>query len=442
MNSITTLFKKKLRRWQGLALLWFERRKENADLAIFAYEGLFQALMLNLATVFTNMYATRLGATATEIGLISSGPQFFAMLLLIPASLLASRSENSRRPVEISALLTGAFYGLAASAPFMGPAAIPVLILFISLGNALQNVYNSVWQNYFSTAVPVTRRNRAFSFRTSLTFLAAMISVLSAGKVLSLAADDLSRIRLYQICYALAFVAALVQFFLLRRSPEGERSAKNTQFKVLKRAFRQLLANKRFSVFAAIVLFFHAGWYMGWPLFFLTQVHYCGADESWLSLTTVSGSLMQLLTVRKCSSLIERRGSHAGLIVGMLGLCFSPFFCLIAISMPAAVRMPTLLVLNMLVCATFPSFTMSLLHRLLAEIPQEDRNLNLAIFNTGILAVNALMQMSAIWVYQLGGENLVGMIIAQLICGTLRVSGTLLYIFWSKRAGGTVTADF
>ncbi len=435
MNSITTLFKKKLRRWQGLALLWFERRKENADLAIFAYEGLFQALMLNLATVFTNMYATRLGATATEIGLISSGPQFFAMLLLIPASLLASRSENSRRPVEISALLTGAFYGLAASAPFMGPAAIPVLILFISLGNALQNVYNSVWQNYFSTAVPVTRRNRAFSFRTSLTFLAAMISVLSAGKVLSLAADDLSRIRLYQICYALAFVAALVQFFLLRRSPEGERSAKNTQFKVLKRAFRQLLANKRFSVFAAIVLFFHAGWYMGWPLFFLTQVHYCGADESWLSLTTVSGSLMQLLTVRKCSSLIERRGSHAGLIVGMLGLCFSPFFCLIAISMPAAVRMPTLLVLNMLVCATFPSFTMSLLHRLLAEIPQEDRNLNLAIFNTGILAVNALMQMSAIWIYQLGGENLVGMIIAQLICGTLRVSGTLLYIFWSKRAG-------
>lgn len=435
MNSITTLFKKKLRRWQGLALLWLERRKENADLAIFAYEGLFQALMLNLATVFTNMYATRLGATATEIGLISSGPQFFAMLLLIPASLLASRSENSRRPVEISALLTGAFYGLAASAPFMGPAAIPVLILFISLGNALQNVYNSVWQNYFSTAVPVTRRNRAFSFRTSLTFLAAMISVLSAGKVLSLAADDLSRIRLYQICYALAFVAALVQFFLLRRSPEGERSAKNTQFKVLKQAFRQLLANKRFSVFAAIVLFFHAGWYMGWPLFFLTQVHYCGADESWLSLTTVSGSLMQLLTVRKCSSLIERRGSHAGLIVGMLGLCFSPFFCLIAISMPAAVRMPTLLVLNMLVCATFPSFTMSLLHRLLAEIPQEDRNLNLAIFNTGILAVNALMQMSAIWVYQLGGENLVGMIIAQLICGTLRVSGTLLYIFWSRRAG-------
>lgn len=442
MNSITTLFKKKLRRWQGLALLWFERRKENADLAIFAYEGLFQALMLNLATVFTNMYATRLGATATEIGLISSGPQFFAMLLLIPASLLASRSENSRRPVEISALLTGAFYGLAASAPFMGPAAIPVLILFISLGNALQNVYNSVWQNYFSTAVPVTRRNRAFSFRTSLTFLAAMISVLSAGKVLSLAADDLSRIRLYQICYALAFVAALVQFFLLRRSPEGERSAKNTQFKVLKQAFRQLLANKRFSVFAAIVLFFHAGWYMGWPLFFLTQVHYCGADESWLSLTTVSGSLMQLLTVRKCSSLIERRGSHAGLIVGMLGLCFSPFFCLIAISMPAAVRMPTLLVLNMLVCATFPSFTMSLLHRLLAEIPQEDRNLNLAIFNTGILAVNALMQMSAIWVYQLGGENLVGMIIAQLICGTLRVSGTLLYIFWSRRAGGTAAADF
>lgn len=152
MNAIKTLLKKKIRRWQGLLLLWSERRKDNADLAIFAYEGLFQALMLNLATAFTNMYATRLGATATEIGLISSGPQFFAMLLLIPASLLASRSENSRRPVEISALLTGAFYGLAASAPFMGPAAIPVLILFISLGNALQNVYNSVWQNYFSTA--------------------------------------------------------------------------------------------------------------------------------------------------------------------------------------------------------------------------------------------------------------------------------------------------
>lgn len=441
MNAIKTLLKKKIRRWQGLLLLWSERRKDNADLAIFAYEGLFQALMLNLATAFTNMYATRLGATATEIGLISSGPQFFAMLLLIPASLLASRSENSRRPVEISALLTGAFYGLAASAPFMGPAAIPVLILFISLGNALQNVYNSVWQNYFSTAVPVTRRNKAFSFRTSLTFLAATISVLSAGKILSLAADDLTRIRLYQLCYVLAFVASLIQFSLLRRSPEGERSAKNTQFKALKQAFRQLLASKRFSVFAAIVLFFHAGWYMGWPLFFITEVHYCGADESWLSLITVSGSLVQLLTVKKCSSLIERKGSHKGLILGMLGLCLSPFSCLLASIMPAAFRLPTLLLLNMVVCAAFPAFTMSLLQRLLAEIPQEQRNLNLAIFNTGLLAVNALMQMSAIWVYQLGGENLVGITIAQLICGTLRVSGTLLYIFWSKRAGGTVAAD-
>lgn len=421
-------FQRKIHHWHGQYELWRVKREQNADVKVFALEGLAGAIMLNLATGFTSMYATRLGADASQIGLISSLPQLMAMLLLIPGSMLAGRCRDARRPVEITALLTGAFYGLGFFVPLLGGMALPVLMLCISSANALLNLYNSSWQNYFSSAVAVSRRNAVYSGRTRNTFMAAAFVVLAAGLVLGKARDEASRILLYRLCYGLAFGFSIWQWTLLRRSPEGERSPGKTRFSDIAAAARTLLQEKVFRRFAAVILLFHAGWYMGWPLFFLSEVKYCGADEAWLSYVTVSGNLLQVATVKFWSRFVERRGPYYGLIAGMLGLVTNPFLVGLSTYLPQPLRMPGLLILNLVSAACFSAFQISLLQCILREIPQERLNLNLALLNTSILAVNAAMQMLGVSFYRLLGENQGAMMLALCTSGAIRILGTLLFL--------------
>ena len=123
--------------------------------AILAIEGLLAASVGNLATSFTQMFASRMGATDTQIGYISSLPQLLALLVLIPGALLASRIRDRRRPVEFAIMIYGVLFGIAGFSPWIANHQVWFLIGAISLANAPVALYNTTWQSYFSDIVPV-----------------------------------------------------------------------------------------------------------------------------------------------------------------------------------------------------------------------------------------------------------------------------------------------
>lgn len=390
-------------------------------------EGLLAAVVLNLATAFTAMFATRLGADSSQIGVLASSPQWAGLAVLIPGTLLAGRFRFSRRPVELSILASGLLYGLAALAPYMGGLRIWYLVAMVSLANAPMSLYNTTWQNYFSDVVQPHQRNSLYTMRTSMTFAAGILVVQVTGLLLGQAVSDEARIKLYQLCYLLAFIFSILQWLMLRQSPNVQTEDNDYGLRELVLALKAIIKNKPFLSFIVISLIFHIGWFMSWPLFFLLQVDYMQANESWLSYVIVTGSLLQWLTVGHWSRFIERRGIRLALVVGAVGLTINPALAVLSSYFPVGWRMPAMLAFNLINASTFSSFQLSILQNLLEVLPARFKQLNLSLYTTLLLLANASMQWFGVRLYVMLGDTHSAMTIALLVSTSLRLIGTLLF---------------
>lgn len=412
------------------------RLRAKPHIYLFGLEGLLATAVTTLGSSFVSMFATRLGADAAAIGLLSSLPQLVAMMLLLPLSAWAAGRPVSRWPVILFALLEGIFYGLIALAPLFPAASglsIPFLILMSALATAFLNVYTSAWQSFYSETTPLEDRNASYSLRTLAIYVTTVLVVLLNGLILGNIRSDATRIRLYQISFALAAFFALLQWRVLRRLPAPRRVVRQVNLSYWRNSLRRLLHSAAVRRFGLTVFLFHAGWYMGWPLFFLTEVNYAGANETWIALITMSQNLLLAFLVRPWARYMARHGSARTFFVGTMGMATNPLFTITALLMPDPLKLPVLLLVNALSASFQAPFQLALLEEMLQRLPEEDRSLNLAFFNTGILAMNGLMQYLGVAVYRLLGTSFPAMLLALALTSLLRVSGALSYLISCAR---------
>ncbi|MEA4890664.1 MAG: MFS transporter [Clostridiaceae bacterium] len=395
-----------------------------------AVEGLLAAVVLNLATVYTSMFASRMGANDNQIGYISSLPQLFALVALIPGAILTGRLHDRRRPVEVSLVLAGLFYGLAGLAPFFGYQRVWFLIGMVSMANAPMALYNATWQNYFSDVVPVSRRNNHYTLRTSMTFFAGIVVIQVTGIILGNARSDSQRILMYQVCYWLSFVISLLQLIVLRQGPRDLSEHKSAGWQDLLAAFREIAHNRKFLGFFGVSVLFHSGWYFAWPIFFIAQVKYMNANEAWLSYITVSSSLLQWLTVRYWGKYIERCGIRKAVIIGAAGLAINPFLTALAAYLPVPLQLPMLLIFNLINAFTFSAFQLSVLQCLLEVIPQRYKSLNLSIYTSTLLLANTIMPILGVQIYSAAGASLTAMTLTMTAATGIRLFGA--FLFWRR----------
>lgn len=401
-----------------------------------AVEGLLAAIVLNLATVYASMFASRMGASDQQIGYLSSLPQLFALTALIPGAVLTGRMRDRRRPVEVSLVLAGLFYGLAGFAPLFGPSRVWFLIGMIALASAPLALYNASWQNYFSDIVPVSRRNNYYTLRTSMTFFAGIVVVQVIGLILGGAGSDSRRIQLYQICYWISFAVSLLQLLVLRRAPRDLSDHKAAGWQDLRQALREILCDRRFRRFFSISLLFHSGFYMAWPLFFLSQVNYMKANETWLSYISVSAGILQWLTVRPWGRYIERHGIRKTLIIGTAGLAVNPVITVACAFFAQPLQLPALLIFSLVNACTYSAYQLAILQCLLEAVPIRNKALNLSIYTSALLLANAVMPMIGVRLYLLLGGNLPGMAMAMAASSLVRLLGTVFFwVRWRQLRG-------
>jgi MFS family permease len=166
---------------------------------------------------------------------------------------------------------------------------------------------------------------------------------------------------------------------------------------------------------------------MAWPLFFLTQVNYMGANEAWLSYIAVSANILIWLTVRPWSRFIERHGIRFALVIGCLGLVPSPLLTVFSASLPAAWGLPSLLLFSLLNGLTFSAFQLTILQCLLEVVPVRFKALNLSFYTTILLLANTIMPMFGVQIYTWLGSDLRAMTWAMGAASVVRLLGTLLF---------------
>lgn len=168
-----------------------------------AWWGLLNGSIL----VFLGVYASRLGASTFQLGLLTASPALMNLLFTFPAGGLLERKPVAR-VTRWSALTMRIFYFLLIPLPVLLPAGTQVwVILAITLlmnipGTLIAIAFNA----FFAEAVPPEWRGQVAGVRNALFSITTMVTALVVGWIL----EATSFTTGYQIVFAIGAVGALM----------------------------------------------------------------------------------------------------------------------------------------------------------------------------------------------------------------------------------------
>ncbi|MFN7036594.1 MAG: MFS transporter [Bellilinea sp.] len=173
-----------------------------------AWWGLLNGSIL----VFLGVYASRLGASTFQLGLLTASPALMNLLFTFPAGALMERKPVARL-TRWSALLMRLFYFLLIPLPVLLPSNTQVwVILAITLlmnipGTLIAIAFNA----FFAEAVPPEWRGPVAGVRNALFSITTMLTALAVGLIL----DRTPFATGYQMVFAIGAVGAMMSAFHL-----------------------------------------------------------------------------------------------------------------------------------------------------------------------------------------------------------------------------------
>lgn len=400
----------------------------NRILLLFTIEGILITLVNNIVGNNNNLFATRLGASDYELSLVTTLPQVFGMLVLIPGGILTDRMKNKRNMVIGALSILVVFYVVTGFVPFLGTYKLVVFLLLTALSMGPMIIYNVSWQAYFSDVVHIDARNNILTYRTSLTFLIGIIIPFASGALLSSATTVGRKISIHQAYLWMGALIILTQIFVLKQiKSRQEQSTSRPGISNIRAAFLELLHNKKFLGFISVALFFYMTWQLDWTLYFIGQVNYLKMNEAWLSYANIGNAVAQFLTIRFWSRLNVKYGVRFAMIFGSLGLAMFPIGMIVATSAPLAQGRIIFLTIHTLASLTMAVIMLNVLQCLLQVLPDNNKTLNISMYTVLITLSNAVMPMVGIMIYTHLGANLKAFQTTFLIIFSVRIVATGLW---------------
>lgn len=177
-------------------------------LCLFGIEGFLLQYAVSLYSLANNLYATNLGATDTQIGLVQMVPNMVAGICMIPVGFLANRTKTSRTVPFVLALFLSAAYFAYGSVPLFGEHRMTAFFVFLGMTVGGIALYNAQWQTFFGDAVEPGLRNSVFTFRSRCLFFVGIVVPLLCGNVMTLMPDTEGKLIVLRIFFYIAGACA------------------------------------------------------------------------------------------------------------------------------------------------------------------------------------------------------------------------------------------
>ncbi|OQA41550.1 MAG: Major Facilitator Superfamily protein [Chloroflexi bacterium ADurb.Bin325] len=164
---------------------------------------------------FLGVFLARLGASASVVGLLTSGPALLSMLTYIPGGALAERYTDQMKLFVRITLLARLSYLLIALLPLLlTGSALPLAIVLVWALAAIPNsIGQPAWTAAMAQAVPPRRRAALNGARWSLMSLVSGALLLVFGLWLDRGPFPLA----YQIVFLISFVAGVLNLYYFWR---------------------------------------------------------------------------------------------------------------------------------------------------------------------------------------------------------------------------------
>lgn len=409
-------------------------------LLLFGIEGIFLQFAVSINSLGNTLYATSMGATDTQIGMIQMIPNLVAVCILFPLGILSDRLKSSKTvPLVTLIVMAIAYFGMG-SVSLLG--ANRMLGFFICLAFTVGGlaVYNGMWQDFFGDVTPIEERNSVFAFRNRAMFLIGIVAPILCGILMGFFPTNEGTQMVLRLFFYAAGVLMLLQAFVIARIPGGERSAERLAALKAKRfspkdvstAITDAVHNKDFMMFFLPILFFYVGWHLDWSMWYIGMTQYVHMDASAISIYNGIFSIGQLISVGIIAKLVSKKGPDFAILTGMAGLILCPISMTVCSLLPTGISSPVFTALITLCNAPQCAISLCVVQMLLRVAPQRNRSLIISLYTMVITLSNSLTPYLGVQLYQALGANHFAFYCVNTFTLVWRASAFLLFV-WRYR---------
>ncbi|MBN1303257.1 MAG: MFS transporter [Anaerolineales bacterium] len=389
-------------------------------------------LLSGSSMAFLAVYATRLGASGLQVGLLSAMPAVVNLALALPAGQWLAGRQTHKAVFWSSVLFRlGYLFWIPLPWFFGGQGQIQAFIILGLLqaipGTGLVVGFNAV----FAEAVPARWRAYVAGGRNMVFSITYILTSLACGWLL----DNLAFPAGYQVVFAIGFVGAAMSSYHLYRlrpledrdpsRPEPEPAAKPGRLwqRLTGRSWGSILRmdiwQTPFRSTLLVLLAYHLAQYLAIPIFPLYMVRTLRLGDQQIGAGTAIFYLAVLIGSSQLNRLSRRYGHQRITAIGAVGLCLYPL--LLALSRGFGL----FVIANIIGGLNWSMLGGALPNYLLEKVPEDDRTPHLAwyniILNTAILTGSLVGPLIA---------DLAGLGAALLLFAMLRALSGLLIARW------------
>lgn len=281
------------------------------------------AIMSALTESYMIPYALVLGASAFQVGLLSSVRNFILSLVQLKSAEAVSWFHSRRKLVLWTGLVQGLLWvPLAVVGSLFGPWAVPALIALYTLGTASAALGAPAWGSIVSEYLAPQERGRFFGRRSRVVGGWITVTGLAAGILLQWSAS--TPLRGFGLLCALAALSRMVSCYWLSRLKEGTwQEPAATQF-----SFWQFIRQVRTSNFVHFSLclgFFNFATHLAAPYMAVYMLQELRFGYFTYAVVVLTGSAAAFLSATRWGAAGDRFGNMLVARWTMLAISILPF---------------------------------------------------------------------------------------------------------------------
>mgnify|MGYP001489419705 CR=1 FL=1 len=307
-------------------------------------EGVLATASDNIAAPFLSLYALSLGATKTQIGLVTALPALLGSVLQFPAALLTDRFRRRRLLMLIGTIGLRPTWLLVPLLAlwFPGAQAVVAYLVFLAVRSAIGSAAPAAWTSVMADVVPKRIRGAYFANRNILCNLSALIASVAAGWLVRLFGTPSGYHAVFVLAGLVGAVAAYTMTWFpdvdrlrspstpLAESPGAPAESRVNPFGLWQRAVGFARRERAFLWFTGFSVLWNFGVTLPQPLFAVYYVEDLGGSEGMWGVVNAASLLMTVVGQRYWGPLADRYGNRNLMIASGVFAAFASAVWLLA----------------------------------------------------------------------------------------------------------------
>lgn len=393
-------------------------------------EGAFAVAADNLAAPYLALFALALGATPSQIGMLTAFPNFLGNILQIPAGILSERMRDKRILPIIGGYFSRSTWLALALFPFLFPAErrVSIIIVLASFRIIMANLGVPAWTALQADLIPRPIRGQYYANRNVVLNICALAATFAATFLLRSPFPGN-----YLLIFAIATVLGLAATYIFSRIPfvQTEKRPASNEVGSYSQRIGAFIKNageyKDFTVYAASSLVWNFGVSLASSLFPVYFIDTMGGKAGAWAIFTGANLAAQIVVQRYWGRLADVSGQKKVMTLSGIGAVILPLLWWAAPN----VWFPIIIyIVNGL---AWGGYNLAAFNLLLEITPDDNRSLYVGVYNTLMGLATAVGPLTGGFV-----AEIVGLRPIFLVSFALRALGLFIFARTVSGSGGKI----